>query len=155
MANRVQNEIGQLQVQSCNTGKTYCVRLLYFESQSELGLRQNFSWMQSSVALSEEKGSGTCCYCWQPNHQKLSSSPLVNQWLILPTGASLRTRKLCWTISGSVMWSSLRSHELVWCLHKIYYARFRLDISQWYCLKSPVIACGRQNDCCVKFISVQ
>lgn len=101
------------------------------------------------------KGSGTGCYCWQPNHQKRSSGQLLNQWFILPTGVSLRTRRLRRTISGSVIWSSLRSHQLVPCPHKIYYAGFGLDVSQWYCLKSPVTACGRQNGCCAEFISVQ
>lgn len=115
----------------------------------------NSSWTQSWAALSAEKGSRICCYCWQPNHQKSSSSPLVNQWLILPRGASLTTWKLCWTILGSVMWSSFVSHERIWCLHIIYYASLCLDVSQSYCLKSPAIACGRQNGCCVKFISVQ
>lgn len=85
----------------------------------------------------------------------LSSRPLVNQWLILPRGASFKTWMLCWTILGSVMWSSLTSHELAQWLHIINYASLCLDVSRWYCLKSPAISCGRQNGCCVKLISVR
>lgn len=90
-----------------------CTLAVLWES-SESGLRQNFSWTVLSCSQ-RRKGSGAWCYCWQPNHQKLSSSPLVNQWLILPIGTSLTTR---WTNLGSVMWSSLRSHELIPRLHK-------------------------------------
>lgn len=110
---QIQNgRIASIKFGSCNIGKTCFVLSLYFEGKRKWSLRQNFSWIPSSVVLSEEKGSGTCCYCCQPNHQKISSNPQVNQWLMLPVGTSLRSHKLCWTISGSVMCSSHRTHEL-------------------------------------------
>lgn len=54
----------------------------------KIEIRQN-SWTPSSVMVSGDKGSGTCCCCWRPSHQKVSSSPQVNQWLMLPRGLSL------------------------------------------------------------------
>lgn len=69
MASQFLSQIGQHQLRSCGIGKTYCVCCTVGVIGCDTGLKLNFSGTLSSAAISEGKGSGTCCYCSQQNSQ--------------------------------------------------------------------------------------